>query len=61
MVAEQLCVWLVEPCPGENAGPRLGPGRICDEVGPAFNGVQRAVQAAPVTLAWEPRATGVPN
>ena len=61
MVAEQLCVCLVETRPGEDTRPSLGPGRIGDEVGPAFDGVQRAVQAAPVTSAWEPRATGVPN
>ena len=49
VIAEQLGVWLVEARAGEDAWPGFGPRRVCNEVRPALDGMQRAIQTAPVT------------
>ena len=51
VVAEQLCVRLVEARSWENAWSCFRSCRVGNEVGPPLNGVQCTVQATPVTSA----------
>ena len=51
VIAEQLRVLLVVACSREDAWPGLRPCRVCNEVRPTLDWVQRAIQAAPVASA----------